>query len=111
MRIAILALATVMVCDAQADQDTERLVQGCREMVGIYAKREQMRMAAGLTTSLSEALRAGYCQGVIEQFRRDRDEVCTALDWFEQAQRIAGQPRDIAQQASVNELLEQSCEN
>lgn len=106
LALALVLLAGTSAPAAQAD-DAQRLLQGCRELVGIYAKREQMRLAAGLTTSLSEALRAGYCQGVVEQFRRQRDEACATPDGFAQAQRIASEPLD--NDTSVSELLERSC--
>lgn len=114
MKAIALPLACLSACifgaTAQAANDSDRLIQGCRELIGIYAKREQMRLVAGLTTSVSEALRAGYCQGVLDEFRRNRGDACTTRDWFEQAQKIASEPTDTAQPTNVTELLEQSCE-
>ncbi|MFZ5958844.1 hypothetical protein ACOXVJ_15170 [Pseudomonas knackmussii] len=114
MKSIALPLISLLLCmlaqSAQAASDSERLIQGCRELVSIYAKRGHMRLAAGLTTSVSEALRAGYCRGVLDEFRRNRWEACAVQDWFEQAQKIASEPMDTAPQTTTAELLEQSCE-
>lgn len=99
------ALPSAMV---QARDGSEHLIQSCKELVGVYAKREEMRLAAGLTTSLSEALRAGYCMGVVEEYRRHYE--CDTDDWHRQAQAIAELPLSFAKRTSVEELLEISCD-
>ena len=91
---------------AQADDDSKHLVQSCRELVDIYSKRDQQRLLAGVATGLSEALRAGYCMGVVEEYRRHAER-CTTNDWFEQAQRVALVP--LSQRTTVQGLLEMSC--
>lgn len=101
-------LASLCVPVAQANDDPEHLIQSCQELVDIYAKRDQQRLLAGVATGLSEALRAGYCMGVVDEYRRRYE--CAADDWFTQARQIAGMPVSFGPRASVDELLEMSCE-
>ncbi len=100
-------LASLCVPTAQASNDPEHLIQSCQELVGIYAKRDQQRLLAGPTTGLSEALRAGYCMGVADEYRRHYP--CATDDWFKQAQRIAELPLSFGARTSVDALLEMSC--
>ena len=93
---------------ASAIDDHEHFVQGCREVLGIYANRDKQRLLAGLTTSPTEALRAGYCIGAISEYQRERE--CFTNDWYEQAQRISEMSDYAINGASVEELLETSCE-
>ncbi|PHR17747.1 MAG: hypothetical protein COA41_11565 [Sphingopyxis sp.] len=93
---------------ASAIDDHEHFVQGCREVLVIYANRDKQRLLAGLTTSPTEALRAGYCIGAISEYQRERE--CFTNDWYEQAQRISEMSDYAINGASVEELLETSCE-
>ncbi|MFP8966028.1 hypothetical protein ACKC9G_05565 [Pokkaliibacter sp. CJK22405] len=106
-----VVLACVVSCflltSAKAAESPEYLIQSCKEVVGIYAQRDQKRLAAGLTTSVSEALRAGYCMGVVEEYRRHKS--CYTRDWFTQATRISEQPLPLTSRIRVSELLEMSC--
>ncbi|MCW8158569.1 hypothetical protein D7243_20560 [Stutzerimonas stutzeri] len=101
-------IALLPLTQSQANNDPEYLAHSCRELVGIYAKRNEKRLAAGITTSVSEALRAGYCMGVVEEYRRHFQ--CRTGDWFRQAQGIAELPLSVATRSTVQELLEISCE-
>lgn len=92
----------------QASNDPERLIQSCQELVGIYNKRGEKHLAAGLTTSLSEALRAGYCMGVVDEYRRNTR--CYVDGWYSQAKKIAEYPLSFAKRTSVEELLGISCD-
>lgn len=92
----------------QASNDPEHLIQSCQELVAIYNKRGEKYLAAGLTTSLSEALRAGYCMGVVDEYRRNYE--CDTDSWFRQAQAIAELPVSFAKRTSVEELLGISCD-
>lgn len=106
--LCIISLLTLMsVPTAQANTEAEHLIQSCSELVAIYAKRDQQRLLAGIATGLSEALRAGYCMGVVDEYRRH--STCATNDWFTQAQRVAVIPVALAPQTSVAELLELSC--
>lgn len=100
-------LASLCVPVAQANDDPEHLIQSCQELVGIYTKRDQQHLLAGLTTSSSEALRAGYCRGVLDEYRRT--SFCAQRDWHMQAAHIADYPAFSEEQPSVETLLKQSC--
>jgi hypothetical protein len=50
-------------------KDAARLVDGCNEAVSIYNKKQEKKLWAGLTTSNSESLKAGYCIGVMEAYK------------------------------------------
>lgn len=88
-----------------ADDEAKLLIQGCAEVEAIYNRRGEKNLFAGVNTSVAEALRAGYCKGVLEQYRRSGG--CYRTDWIKQAQQI-GQESD-RQSISVNQLLKQSC--
>lgn len=101
-------LSVLPITQVHANDDPEYLIQSCKELVGIYAKRGEKRLAAKVTTSVAEALRAGYCMGVVEEYRRHYE--CDTDDWFRQAQGIAELPLSFAKRTSVPELLGMSCE-
>lgn len=104
----LFTIALMTPHSAHASNDSERLIQSCNELVGIYAERDKQNLLAGVTTSVSEALQAGYCMGVLDEYRRhDR---CYSHDWFTQAQKIAEMSVGYSERISVNELLEFSCE-
>ncbi|MDH2373893.1 hypothetical protein QD228_08605 [Cobetia sp. 3AK] len=104
----LVTLAFTSATPARANKHSERLIQSCNELVGIYAERDKQNLLAGVTTSVSEALQAGYCMGVLDEYRRhDR---CYSHDWFTQAQKIAEMSVGYSERISVNELLEFSCE-
>lgn len=49
--------------------DGRKLLDGCKEVVNIYNKNQEKKLWAGLTTSNSESLKAGYCIGVMETYK------------------------------------------
>lgn len=100
-------LSSLLLPAAQANDDPEHLIRSCKELLGIYAKRDQQHLLAGLVTSPSEALRAGYCRGVLDEYRRS--SFCAQSDWYTQAARIADYPADAEELPPVETLLKQSC--
>lgn len=92
-----------------ANEAAKQLITSCQELRGIYAKRDQQRLLAGVTTSHAEAMRAGYCRGVLDEFRRTSN-FCAQSDWYKQAERIASYAAYADQLPSVDSLLRQSCE-
>ena len=106
--IIVCFLSVLSSTIVHADEDPKHLIQSCQELVGIYSKRDEKHLVAGLTTSLSEAFRAGYCRGVVEEYRRHYSRC--AGDWFTQAQAIAELPVSFAKRTSVEELLGISCD-
>lgn len=103
-----LMLGCFNVAYAQAGRESKYLVTSCQALVEIYAKRDQQHLLAGLTTSTSAALRAGYCRGVLDEYRRSTD-FCYQGDWYVQAARIAEYPSYADDLPAVDELLKQSC--
>lgn len=104
-----LVLSSATTSYALANDDAEHLIISCQELLKIYSKRDQQHLLAGLTTSTSEALRAGYCRGVLDEFRRS-NESCTQSNWYVQAESIAKYSVYAEKQSSVKSLLKQSCE-
>lgn len=104
----LITLSFTAATPAQARNQSERLIQSCNELVGIYAERDKQNLLAGVTTSVSEALQAGYCMGVLDEYRRH--ERCYSQDWFTQARKIAEMSVAYSERISLNELLEFSCE-
>lgn len=105
-RSAFLLAGLLFSAVAQAESnETKLLIQGCAEVQAIYNRRGEKNLFAGLNTSVAEALRAGYCKGVLEQYRRSSG--CYRTDWIKQAQQI-GQKTN-SHSLNVNQLLRQSC--
>ncbi|PXF30059.1 hypothetical protein WH50_17355 [Pokkaliibacter plantistimulans] len=90
---------------AQASTDATRLIEGCTELVNVYTKRDELRFAAAQTTSLSEAMRAGYCRGVLDEYQRHN--YCTTQDWRKLANTIASQA--LEQPQNIDSLLRKAC--
>ena len=105
--IFVYGVAIIVSSGAQAVTPTERLAKACRDLVTIYEKREQKSTLARWTTSVADELHAGYCRGVVEEYRRNR--TCRSGDWHEQAKRIAELSPPFLESTSVNEMLEGSC--
>lgn len=103
-----LALASLPMQASQASTDPARLVESCAELVDIYEKRDQLRFAAAQTTSLSEAMRAGYCRGVLDEYRRHYQ--CRTSDWRDQAQIIASHSLSQLEALDVDDLLAKACD-
>ena len=88
-----LLLVSNSACAKEAPfqlQDSAFLVQSCQEAIDIFASQEETGYLAAYRTSLSEAMRAGYCIGVIEHFTAVyTDYCCRSLGWFDHAKSIA----------------------
>jgi hypothetical protein len=52
-----------------SSKDGRKLLDGCNEVVNIYNKNQEKKLWAGLTTSNSESLKAGYCMGVMTAYK------------------------------------------
>lgn len=71
-------------------RNADFLIQSCQEAVDVFSSDDETGYLAAYRTSLSEALRAGYCIGVLEQFSDAYSEYCIGnTGWFENAKRIA----------------------
>jgi hypothetical protein len=76
----------------QAD-DAELLQQSCREVIEIFDRKDQAGKYAALHTSMAEAMRAGYCIGVLQQYSQQSHSCHSSRyrrnDWFDMAKAIA----------------------
>lgn len=102
-----LTVSSAFIPYALADDDAKHLITSCKELLRVYSKRDEQHLLAGLTTSTSDALRAGYCRGVLDEFRRTH--MCVQNNWFSQAARIATYSDQTDQLPPVDSLLKQSC--
>lgn len=108
MRPLAWLAAGLLIPVAHADENAEPLINSCKELVRIYAKRDEQRLLASISTSRSDALRAGWCMGVLDEYRRHSS--CDTDDWFTQALRIAATPIALDGKEYVTaDLLEKSC--
>ncbi len=94
-------------------KDASLLVKSCQEAVDVFSSHEKTGYLAAYRTSLSEALRAGYCIGVLEQFADAYDQYCVgSADWFENAKRIASlnlTAREAVTTSTMDILEEYAC--
>jgi hypothetical protein len=83
----------------------KELVTNCQELVNIYDKKGSKRLLAGVSTSVSEAMRAGICKGVLEEHASH--SYCHG-HWYDQALYIIenGERED---DLSVEQLLDNAC--
>jgi hypothetical protein len=106
MKMGVLFLTTMLCIGlAQAAEDEVKvLIQGCAEVETIYDRRGERNLLAGVNTSVAEALRAGYCQGVLKQYRRANG---CYTDWVDQARRIGSVSE--SKRVSIEQLLRNTC--
>lgn len=93
---------------AAKENDKDRLISSCVELVGVYKTRSEKRLQAAITTSVSEALMAGYCRGVLEEHAR-RTAGCSKANWLKMAKFIAGQDQFRNNFRTLHGLLEKAC--
>ncbi|MDX1282965.1 hypothetical protein [Shewanella colwelliana] len=89
----------ILSCSPQAKEspfradDAELLQQSCREVIEIFDRKDQAGKYAALHTSMAEAMRAGYCIGVLQQYRKQSHSCYSSRyrrsNWFEMAKAIA----------------------
>ena len=74
-------------------EDPKFLQQSCQEVVAIFNKKDQPGTYAALHTSMAEAMRAGYCIGVVQQYMKQSPSCYSSIhrngDWFELTNAIA----------------------
>ncbi|RUO47805.1 hypothetical protein CWE21_08200 [Pseudidiomarina aquimaris] len=66
--------------------DAEFLIGACQAVTEIYNAHNEKRFLASQTTSLADAMRAGYCLGVMKQYQCRR---LGKYSLFESARRVA----------------------
>ncbi len=89
-----------------AETNRTVLIEGCAEAVQIYDNQQEYRVGAAMMTSLSEALRAGYCKGVLDEYGRSHD--CGG-DWLKRALYIANHKEAKRLPPSTENLLREAC--
>lgn len=117
--IPCLLFVSTWVAAKPAEPETVKLVAACNELVSMYDAQGQEGLLAGWVTSVSEAMQAGYCRGVVVEYRRNKAlrqaslrpfaEPCDADDWLAQARVIAGYSEASARTVDIDRLLEASC--
>ena len=108
-RFILFALVIGTLAPAsKAERAAEELVQACSELISIYAQRNEKNLLAGWATSVSDAMQAGYCRGVVDEFRRTH-RACNAANWHTLARRIAKTTPASISGATFGSLLEDSC--
>jgi len=90
--------------DLYSGTDAAFLQRSCGELVKIYETRDQRSFLAAQLTSLSEAMRAGYCIGTIQEYLRAGGGCSRDEDWHAYALRIAVQS-PVAARGSREQLL------
>lgn len=97
----------------QAD-DAELLQQSCREVVEIFERKNKVGPYAALHTSMAEAMRAGYCIGVLQQYSKQSHSCYSSgygsSNWFEMAKTIANMSmgKEELRRARMSKLLKQA---
>ncbi len=104
-----LLLTVALSRVSNATDDSIKLVQGCKELTAIFSTHEKQRLMAAATTSLSEAMMAGYCMGVVSEYQRRN--YCGASDWHELASRIAELPNWYRGDDDMDSLMDKACGN
>lgn len=84
------------------------LIDGCIELVGIYKNKKDKYLLAGQTTSLSEAMKAGYCRGAIEQYIQSARPYCLQ-NWYEIAEQISRLDKSKYKSRKLSKLVELGC--
>lgn len=117
--LPLVFLLPACVMASQAEPEAIRLIKSCNELVAMYDRDGQENKLTSWFGSVSEGMLAGYCRGVIIEFRRANElrvaeyspnrKRCNEPDWFKQAQRIASYSVTSENDYSVGDILEASC--
>ena len=117
--LTLLFLLPACALAKSSEPESVKLVKACNELVAMYDRDGQENKLVSWFGSVSEGMQAGYCRGVIVEYRRNDKlraaeqwpphERCNQPDWFSQAQQVASYSPDSVRQHSVDRLLEASC--
>ena len=108
LRYVPILLILVLPKLVMAETNRTALIEGCFEAIQLYENNQQYTFKAALITSLSEALRAGYCKGVIDEYDRGHD--CKG-DWLTRARYVAGYKDEKSLPPSTESLLRGACQS
>ena len=94
--------------------DGKFLINSCQEAIEIFKNKSEKRLLAAQMTSVSEAMRAGYCIGVLEQYSKSHSCLygySGGNNWYQMAEVIANQPyrvNDYSHGISPSRILEKA---
>jgi hypothetical protein len=108
--LIILVFSVLFSGQSKAADQAYDLIKSCIEAVNIFDDRGENKILVAVSTSLEEALRAGYCRGVIIEYRRQERGNCERSSWLVQARNIASQPINDFEIISVDSLLRNACD-
>ena len=75
-------------CTFAEESKIDRLINSCQELVQITDQHMAKRLTTVFTTSVAEAMRAGYCHGVLDEYARENSN-CRNVSLYQQANYIA----------------------
>lgn len=117
--LSILFLLPACAMAKPTESESVKLVNACQELVAMYDREGQEKELVSWFGSVSEGMQAGYCRGVVVEFRRNYEEwfdalkidkaPCKSKGWFEQAKSIANTDLSTEERTTVGQLLESSC--
>lgn len=116
----ILMLLPACALARSNEPQSVALVNACKELISMYDRDGQESTLVSWFGSVSEGMQAGYCRGVVLEFRRNNElralgratgykNGCSQADWFRHAQKIANYSISEAGRISLGRLLEESC--
>lgn len=115
----ILFLLPACTLAKSNESESVKLIKACKELVSMYDRNGQENTLVSWFGSVSEGMQAGYCRGVIAEFRRNDTlrtaagwsnyKSCNRSDWFSQAQMIANSSAESYEAYSVEHVLVSSC--
>ena len=118
--VSILALISVLLSSSVLSkepllsyEDPKFLQRSCQEVIEIFNQHGNPGTYAALHTSMAEAMRAGYCIGVVQQYMKQSKNCYSRRynsgDWFEMASAIANLSISDKQfkQIQVSKLLDE----
>lgn len=115
----ILFLLPAYALAKPSEPESVKLVGACKELVAMYDRNGDENKLISWFGSVSEGMQAGYCRGVIVEYRRNdklraaeqwqSHTTCSQPDWFNQAEIVASYSVATISEYSVDDLLEASC--
>lgn len=117
--LSILFLIPACALANSSEPESLKFAKACSELVAMYDRDGQENKLVSWFGSVSEGMQAGYCRGVVVEYRRNYElraaerrqthRSCIQPDWFSQAQTIASYDKSSLSQHSVGDLLDASC--
>ena len=118
--LSIVFLLPVCALARPSEPEAVKLINACKELVAMYDRNGQENKLVSWFGSVSEGMQAGYCRGVIAEYRRGQEEwfdalkieksICNSKGWFEQAKSIGDADLKAAQSKTVGQLMSSSCD-